>query len=133
MKVIDIKNGNDLLAEVFLSSETLSQNMEFFTDPDASLQVGIAEHKLGHKIPRHRHLPAVRQINGTGEILIILSGILLVSYYGSDGEQIRSHQLKKGEILVHYSGAHGFEVIEPCRFIEVKQGPYLGFDDKEKF
>lgn len=133
MKSFEIKHENELLAQIISSSEQLSKNMEFFTGAEASLQVGIAEHEIGYKIPRHRHLPAVRHIVGTGEVLIILSGTLSVSYYGIDGEKVGSYYLKTGEILVHYNGAHSFEVIEPCRFIEVKQGPYLGVEDKERF
>jgi len=41
--------------------------------------------------------------------------------------------LHQGDIVLLAFGGHGFEVIESCEMIEVKQGPYAGEKDKEKF
>ena len=35
-------------------------------------------------------------------------------------------------ILLAYGG-HGFEILENCEMIEVKQGPYAGEQDKTRF
>ena len=42
-------------------------------------------------------------------------------------------ELKAGDSLLLTGGGHGFDVLEECQLIEVKQGPYLGMDDKVKF
>ena len=42
-------------------------------------------------------------------------------------------QLSAGDSLLLTGGGHGFTVLEACQLIEVKQGPYLGMDDKVKF
>ena len=41
--------------------------------------------------------------------------------------------LKSSEIIVLVSGGHGFETLEQCEMIEVKQGPYNENKDKKKF
>jgi hypothetical protein len=42
---------------------------------------------------------------------------------------LSAQELGKGDMILLVSGAHGFEVLEPCQIVEVKQGPYLS---KEK-
>ena len=41
--------------------------------------------------------------------------------------------MKPGDFLLLVSGGHSFEFIEKSEIIEVKQGPYVGNLDKERF
>lgn len=41
--------------------------------------------------------------------------------------------LHAGDVILLASGGHGFEIIEAAEIIEVKQGPYLGDEDKVRF
>jgi len=41
--------------------------------------------------------------------------------------------LEEGDILFLINGGHGFKMLEDSVLLEIKQGPYLGKDDKEKF
>jgi hypothetical protein len=36
-------------------------------------------------------------------------------------------------VILLASGGHGFTMLEPTEIIEVKQGPYAGTEDKERF
>ena len=38
-----------------------------------------------------------------------------------------------GDIILLVSGGHDFLMLEDTEMIEVKQGPYAGDDDKERF
>ena len=40
---------------------------------------------------------------------------------------------KKNDIVILISGGHGFKMLNNCKFIEVKQGPYLIKKDKNRF
>ena len=40
---------------------------------------------------------------------------------------------KKNEIVILMGGGHGFKMMNNCKFIEVKQGPYDARKDKNKF
>lgn len=38
-----------------------------------------------------------------------------------------------GDVLVLVDGGHGFRMTEDTVLVEIKQGPYLGLDDKARF
>ena len=39
----------------------------------------------------------------------------------------------RGDVVLLAHGGHGFSMLEPSEMIEVKQGPYAGEQDKERF
>jgi hypothetical protein len=41
--------------------------------------------------------------------------------------------IKRGDFILLCRGRHGFEIIEDTHMIEIKQGPFLGKDDKHQF
>ena len=41
--------------------------------------------------------------------------------------------LRTGDVILLASGGHGFEVLEELEMYEIKQGPYIGEDDKTRF
>ena len=41
--------------------------------------------------------------------------------------------MKTGDVMVMVSGGHGFRMIENTVFLEIKQGPYIGIDEKKRF
>ena len=87
----------------------------------------------GHVISPHIHLPTSRSISFTSEVLIIRSGRVQVDFYERTKQYISSLALTAGDILVLASGGHGFKILEEAEIIEVKQGPYAGESDKERF
>jgi mannose-6-phosphate isomerase-like protein (cupin superfamily) len=50
-----------------------------------------------------------------------------------EGEKIKSFLLYPGDAVLLARGGHQVKMLEACKMIEVKQGPYAGFDDKEFF
>jgi quercetin dioxygenase-like cupin family protein len=110
-----------------------SQATRFVTGPESNLQVGFIVTKAGGDIQRHRHLPITRQVNGTMEVIIVRSGSCQVDLYLDDGTPVCSQPLHAGDLVILYRGAHGFRVDADTVLLEVKQGPYAGADDKERF
>ena len=51
----------------------------------------------------------------------------------SEKEYIESTIIKAGDIVFLPYGGHGLKCLEAVEMIEVKQGPYLGVNDKERF
>jgi hypothetical protein len=41
--------------------------------------------------------------------------------------------LEGGDVILLVNGGHGFEVLEEVEMFEVKQGPYVGDQDKTRF
>jgi hypothetical protein len=44
-----------------------------------------------------------------------------------------SEFLNEGDLIMLIQGGHGFSVVEDLEMIEIKQGPYLGDNDKVRF
>ncbi len=41
--------------------------------------------------------------------------------------------MKGGDTVHLISGGHGFKMLSPCKCIEIKQGPYQGWNNKKVF
>lgn len=122
--------------EVFcmvLRDDFESSSISFFTPDDFSIQLGYLPHKKGAAIAPHFHKPAAREILYTNEVLLVKKGVVKVNLYGKAGEYLDSILLHGGDTILLNSGGHGFEIQEDTVMIEVKQGPYMGMNDKERF
>jgi hypothetical protein len=60
-------------------------------------------------------------------------GRLRVDFYDEDQRYLESRVLGPGDVILLIQGGHGFEVLEEVEMIEVKQGPYVGEQDKTRF
>ena len=120
-----------LCALIFNSYDLKIDNgIKFLTPPNINLQLGIMHHKKSHKILPHYHKSQKRVINKTTEVLIIKSGELQLDFYNKKSNKTKSIILKKNTIAILLDGTHGFKVIKKCNFLEIKQGPYKKFKDK---
>ena len=90
-------------------------------------------HPAGKKIDAHVHNIVHRDVVMTQEVLFIKKGKLRVDFYDIYKDYIESKILEAGDIILLISGGHGFTAIEELEMIEVKQGPYAGDQDKERF
>ena len=111
-----------------------SKRIEFFTDSNDLMQIAAFSMKKNASIQPHLHLDQERRINGTHEILFIQSGELVVNFYIDQHKNKveRSILLESGDLIYLRSGIHGFEVGSDCKFLEIKQGPFLEGKDKVK-
>lgn len=107
--------------------------IEFVTPNEYSQQVAYMNHKTGHLIEPHFHNKVVREVHYTQEVLIIKKGKLRTDFYDLQCGYIESRILNEGDVIVLVTGGHGFEALENLEMIEVKQGPYVGEEDKTRF
>jgi hypothetical protein len=121
------------LAILVRQANSFPPGHNFITSPETDLQFGIFNHPAGHKIARHRHPPYRRELTSTSEVVIIHSGKLTAFIFDSKEELVFEGQLVEGDIIILFSGGHGFEILEDATILEVKQGPYAGDEDKELF
>lgn len=111
-----------------------AEKTNFFSNPEYSQQVGIIKYPLGGKIKPHYHNELSRQVVFTQEVLVIRNGTVKVDLYSSTLEWVDSIVLDKGDVIFLISGGHGFEMMEDCEMLEIKQGPYSGVgNDKTHF
>lgn len=107
--------------------------IQFLTGDDAPLQLGYMSRPAGYVIAPHVHRPVPRQVSFTQEVLLLRSGRVRVDFYDDDQCFLQSAELRAGDVVLLALGGHGFEMLEPSELIEVKQGPYVGEQDKIRF
>jgi mannose-6-phosphate isomerase-like protein (cupin superfamily) len=90
-------------------------------------------HPAGKIIAPHVHNAVERQVSYTQEALFIRRGRLRVDFYDQHQLYLESYELSAGDVILLIKGGHGFEVLEDTEFVEVKQGPYAGEQDKTRF
>ena len=109
-------------------------NTEFFTPGSYSQQLGIIKYPKGGYIKPHFHNKVVREVHYTQEVLVIRKGKLKVILFDHELKHILDVVLNQGDVILLASGGHGFEMLEDCEMLEVKQGPYNGVEaDKTHF
>lgn len=124
---------NDKLLAIIIKKDYQKDGVEFFTPDDFSQQLAFMSHKKGKVIDAHTHNIIPREVNYTKEVLVIRKGKLRVDFYEENQIYIESHEISEGDVILLAYGGHGFEVIEDCEMIEIKQGPFLGEKDKIRF
>ena len=127
-----ITNQEQLLA-IIISHRFNESGIHFFTPNELSQQLAYMHHPTGKVIQPHVHNPVIREVTYTQEVLFIKSGKLRVDFYNDQQEYLDSRILEAGDVILLVTGGHGFEVLEEIEMIEVKQGPYVGEQDKTRF
>ena|ERR1051326_5553186 len=128
-----ISDGQRPLA-IILRADYEPESIEFLTGSDESLQLGIMRRAAGHVIEPHVHKPHPRNVKYTYEALFIVKGRVEVTFFTEQRELVVKKELCQGDTVMLMTGGHGFRVLEDCKMIEVKQGPYAGTDfDKFRF
>ncbi|BAY47908.1 hypothetical protein SAMD00079811_55270 [Scytonema sp. HK-05] len=124
---------HDKLLAVIVSSKFKEPGIHFFTPNDLSQQLAYMHHPTGKAIQPHVHNPILREVQYTQEVLFIRKGKLRVDFYNNQQDYLESQILEPGDVILLVTGGHGFEVLEEVEMIEVKQGPYVGEQDKTRF
>jgi mannose-6-phosphate isomerase-like protein (cupin superfamily) len=130
--VQQIVHDNELLA-LILSNRFAEPGIHFFTPSELSQQLAYMKYETGKCIPAHVHNPVHRDVFYTQEVLFIKKGKLRVDFYSTSQEYLESRVLEGGDVILLITGGHGFEVLEDLEMVEVKQGPYVGDQDKTRF
>lgn len=127
-----IKSGEQVLA-IIIPSDYEPTGSEFVTPDTYKQQVGfIVYPRDGHIVP-HIHREMERNLRGTSEVLFVRKGHCCVDFYREDKTLVCTRELFQGDTLILVNGGHGFRMMAPTVFIEVKQGPYIGPREKERF
>ena len=127
-----ITNKNQLLA-IIISHKFNEDGIHFFTPNELSQQLAYMNYQQGKIIPAHVHNPVKREVEYTQEVLVIKKGKLRVDFYSDNKQYLESRILTQDDVILLIKGGHGFEVLEELEMIEIKQGPYLGDQDRTRF
>jgi hypothetical protein len=116
-----------------IRTEMNPEKTTFLTPPEFNLQVGFVVYPAVGEITRHVHRPLERHIVGTSEVLIVKKGLCQIDIYNDDRELVATRELRAGDTMLMVEGGHGFRMLEDTVFLEIKQGPYSGLDEKVRF
>lgn len=105
----------------------------FFTPHEANMQVGYVVYPGKSKIQPHLHKKILRKLDRTEEVLVVRKGKCRLDVYDEDKEFVASKNLQEGDIVILVAGGHGFQMLEDTVLLEIKQGPYSGVIEKERF
>jgi len=128
-----IRDKERQICVIIIRSDFKQSGIQFFTPPEFSQQLAYMKHEKGKIIEPHVHKEVHRDVVRTQEVLIIKSGKVQVDLYTGEKKYWRSFTLGTGDLILLASGGHGFTMLEPTEMIEIKQGPYLGDQDKVRF
>lgn len=127
-----IKFKDEILA-IVIRKRFKKDGIVFFTPHEFSQQLAYMNHPTGYKIEPHVHKSVPRKVVYTRETLFVREGKVKVDLYTQKKKYIKSLILLAGDVILLAHGGHGFTMLKPTEMIEVKQGPYTGQDDKERF
>jgi mannose-6-phosphate isomerase-like protein (cupin superfamily) len=122
-----------VLCAIILRAGFREPGIKFVTSNELSQQLAFMRHPSGKLIEPHVHNPVPREVQFTQEVLFIRKGRLRVDFYDKAQRYLESRILEPGDVILLIQGGHGFEVLEEVEMIEVKQGPYVGEQDKTRF
>ena len=118
---------------VIIRSNVAPSVTTFFTPPEYKQQVGFVVYPAGGVVERHTHVPLARHLVGTSEVIVVRSGRCELDVYDDDRVLVATRTLEAGDVMLMVGGGHGFRMTEDTVLLEVKQGPYTGLDEKERF
>jgi quercetin dioxygenase-like cupin family protein len=130
---VEIISANGHPLTYIIRGGNLPDRTTFLTPPEFKQQVGYVAYPAGGVIARHMHVPIHRHLIGTSEVLVVLRGHAWIDVYGEEHDLVASRELHAGDVMLMVGGGHGFRIIEDTVFLEIKQGPYEGLEEKERF
>ena len=102
------------------------EGARFLTSQESPFQVGVMERPTGYIVQPHQHVQVSLQVSSVSEFLYIERGRVKAVIYDDAWRVIGEEILVAGDVILLLAGGHKFEVLEQCRMVEVKQGPYPG-------
>lgn len=133
MESMEIISWNDQPLTYIIRNQYSPAETTFLTPPEFKQQVGFVVYATGGEVKRHSHRAIERHLVGTSEVLILRKGRCMMDIYNDAKELVASRELNAGDLMLMVGGGHGFRMLEDTVFLEVKQGPYTGIDEKERF
>lgn len=131
--MLTVKDKNGKLIAMIVNIDSSNEKKQFFTNNEDDVQFGVFSLEEKEIIENHYHPTKNRRITTTSEVLVVLEGEVEATLFDDNLDLISSHIIKKGNVLITFSGGHGLKVIKKTKLLEIKQGPYDEKTDKIRF
>jgi uncharacterized protein with PhoU and TrkA domain len=133
MENLEIITANGQTLCYVIRQNIRPEKTTFITPPEDKQQVGFIVYPKDSVIARHIHKPLERHIIGMAEVLVVRTGHCQIEIYDGNKNFVASRDLYQSDVVLMVGGGHGFRILEDTVLLEIKQGPFLGADDKELF
>ena len=131
MKKLKRIERDGILYAFYLRSGDWGEGLNFISDDDDFIQVGLWNYQADKKLGPHRHVTNERKISSTQEVIFVKRGSLKAIIFDENDQPIESITLGSGDLLVALFGGHGYRILEDgTQVLEVKNGPFTGLDDR---
>ena len=124
---------DDTFIALILRADYTKDGIVFFTPNNFSQQLAYMNRPAGYMIAPHVHNRVIREVHYTQEVLFIKKGKVKIDFYNQAREFLESTVVSTGDVILLAGGGHAFTMLENTEIIEVKQGPYVGEQDKTRF
>jgi len=134
-EIIEIKEGNLLLARYIPAQAAWKHGLSFFSKDEEFIQVGVWGYDAGKELKAHIHNEVNREVLWTQEVLFIRTGKLRANIFDTNETKVAELEVNAGDVIILLRGGHGYDIIEDgTQVLEIKNGPYVGPDlDRRRF
>lgn len=133
--VVEIKEGDLVLARHIPAGTAWREGLNFYSQDDDFIQVGVWGYDAGKRLNAHIHNPVSREVLWTQEVLFVHSGKIRADVFDTSEQKVAELVVDEGDIIILLRGGHGYEILEEgTQVLEVKNGPYVGAEaDRRRF
>ncbi len=126
-EIIEIREGELVLARHVPAIATWKDGLNFFSQDEDFIQVGIWGYGLGKELKAHIHNEVKREVLWTQEVLFVRAGKLKANIFNTKGIKVAELKVNKGDVIILLRGGHGYDILEDgTQVLEIKNGPYVG-------
>ncbi len=133
--VTEIKEGDLVLARHIPSELAWQDGLNFFSNDDDFIQVGIWGYDADRSLKAHIHNEVSREVLWTQEVLFVYRGKIRANVYDTGEAKVAELTVNEGDVIILLRGGHGYDILEDgTKVLEIKNGPYVGPDlDRRRF
>jgi len=126
-EIVEIKEGDLVLARHIPASAAWNDGLNFFSQDEEFIQVGVWGYGEGKELKAHIHNEVKREVLWTQEVLFIRSGKLRANIFDTKETKVAELEVNAGDVIMLLRGGHGYEIEEDStQVLEIKNGPYVG-------
>jgi hypothetical protein len=129
----EVISAGDVVLAYLIRGAELPTATAFPVPASEPLQVGFVVYPAGGEVARHEHVPLERRLDKTCEVLVVRSGSCEIDLYDRERRLVATRALEPNDVILLVDGGHGLRMNGDTVLLEVKQGPYTGFAEKERF
>ena len=127
MSVVEIKEGEMVLARHIPANVAWNEGLSFFSQDSEYMQVGVWGYEAGKQLKAHIHNEVAREVLWTQEVLFVRRGKIQANIYDANENKIAELVVSAGDVIILLRGGHGYDILEDgTQVLEVKNGPYVG-------